>query len=102
MATQTKTLWTAFDPVSGNGADIQMSYDDVSMRIISFTAHNPTSKTISFSATSNGNGKNYGGTVQPDTAELTIAMTAGTQNRLDITVTPSGKLDGVEYRINYG
>jgi len=102
MATQNKTLWTGFDPVSGNTASISFSYDNVNLRILSFTALNPTSKTIAFSATSTSNNKNYSGTIPPNTASVTISMTAGAQNRLDISVTPSGKLDGVEYSINYG
>lgn len=102
MATQIKNLWTGYDPISGNIASISFAWDDVSMSVISFTALNPTSKTISFSATSTSNGKNYHGTVLPNTAETTISMTPGAQNRLDLVVTPSGKLDGVEYSINYG
>lgn len=102
MATQTKTLWTGFDPASGNMADIQMNWDDVNFTILSFVIHNPTSKSISVSATSTSNGKNYSGTVQPNTPTTTLSINSGAQNRLDISVTPSGKLDGVEYRINYG
>lgn len=104
MAIQTKTLWTASDPTNpDNVADLQISYDDVLLRITNVTLHNPTSKTIRYSATSNSNGKNYSGTIPPNTPTTSFNINnANAQNRLNITITANGRLDGVEYNLGLG
>lgn len=76
-----------------------MTYDDAQLRIDSFEIQNPTNGVLDISVTSHANGKNYAGTIQPNTASAVINMTPGAQNRLDITITPSGKIDGIEYEI---
>ena len=103
MATQTKTLWTGFDPASGNMASIAFDYDDALLRILSFTITNPTSKGIMFQARSIATGRIYSGNIEASTGEQVIPINnANAQNRLQASLTPSGKLDGIEYSINFG
>ncbi len=103
MTTQTKQLWQATDPESGLEATISFNYDDALLRILSFTITNPTTKTLNISATSTSNGKNYSLSVSPNTNSAVITINnQNAQNRLNVTVTPSGKIDGVEYSITFG
>lgn len=104
MAILTKTLWTASDPTNPqNVADLQISYDDVLLRITRVAAHNPTSKTMTYSVTSLSNGRNYNGSVPPNTAEAAFNINNNNaQNRLNITITANGRLDGVEYSLGLG
>lgn len=102
MATQTKNLWSALDATTDTRATISFTWDDVSLRILAFIFTNPTSKVLTFSATSTSNGKNYSGAIPANTAESIITINnQNAQNRLNVTVTPNGRLDGVEYNIDF-
>lgn len=104
MATQNKTLWTASDPTNTqNVASLSISYDDVLLRILSVTIRNPTSKTVNYSAKSTSTGRTYSGTIPPNRPKTTVTLNnTQAQNRLDITITANGRLDGVEYNLGLG
>lgn len=101
MAEILKTLWTSYDPDSDETATITYTYDNVSLTILFFTVNNPTAKVITFSATSTSSGKNYSGQI-PAGTNTTITMTPGASNRLNISILSNGRIDGVEYHIEFG
>jgi len=104
MAVINKTLWQAADPTAPeNVATLSIEYDDALLRILSLTVTNPTSKTVNWSATSTNNGRNYRGTIPPQTPSTVLTINnAQAQNRLAITITPNGRVDGVEYNVGLG
>jgi len=104
MALVAKTLWQAADPTAPeNVAALSIEYDDVLLRIVSVTITNPTSKAVNWSATSTSNGKTYNGSIPAQTPETVFSINnQQAQNRLNITITANGRVDGVEYDIGLG
>lgn len=104
MSIQKKTIWKATDPTNPQlAADLELSWDDVLLRITNLTVHNPTSKTVTYSATSTSTQRNYSGSIPPNTALVSFDINnANAQNRLNITITENGRLDGVEYNLGLG
>jgi hypothetical protein len=105
MAIQTFTVWRERDLVSGQEAVILYHWDDATSppRVVDIVITNPTSKSIIWDLTSTSNGRTYSGIIPANTAETTITLNnAQAQNRLDITVRPDGKLDGIEKHIQFG
>lgn len=92
MATVTHNLLVS----DGGLFTVDFDYDDVTMRIISIAVVNNTDRTITVTATSTSNGRNYTLPFVPGSNEV-FNIPAGAANRLDLSVTPSGKLDGVEW-----
>ena len=93
MATQTKQLLYA----DGGDLVITYDYDDVLLRILSITAVNISTRTYSAVVRSTSTNKTYNIAIPIGTTTQTIPP--GASNRLDLTVTPSGKMDGVEWSI---
>ena len=77
---------------------VAFDYDDVDLRIISIHVENNSARTYVVSATAVGTGRNYTLEIAPGTIDQSIP--AGAANRLGLSVTPSGKLDGVEWSIS--
>jgi hypothetical protein len=103
MAILTSTVWKANS--NGQTASILFHWDDATVppRIVDIVITNPTDKSIVWEFVSTSNGKQYNGTIPANTPETTITLNnSNAQNRLDITVRPDGKLDGIEKSINFG
>jgi hypothetical protein len=100
---QTSNFWRANS--NGQTASILFHWDDATIppRVVDLVYTNPTDKDIIWSLTSTSNGKVYSGVIESETLETTITLNNGNaQNRLEITVRPDGKLDGIEKSINFG
>lgn len=103
MAIQTANIWS--ETYQGQTASILFHWDDATSppRIVDIVIANPTSRSIIWDLTSTTNGRKYNGTIPSNTAQTTITLNnAQAQNRLNITVRPDGKLDGVEKHIQLG
>ena len=99
MATVTKNLGVLTD-AAGNQATLDIAYDDASLRVQSYTVVNGTVHTARVTARrSNGTGSTYTQDTPPGQT-ATIAVEQGPARRLQLTVTSSGKLDGVEYNFD--
>jgi hypothetical protein len=95
MATRTKNLMIA----DGGLFTVDFDYDDVLLRILSVSVVNATSRAWTVVARSTTTDRTYTIPIAPGTnQELTVP--AGAANRLDLSVTPSGKLDGVEWSVS--
>lgn len=81
-----------------NGLVITYDYDDVSLQIDAINIDNKSGRAWQVSATSTSTGKNY-------TFDITEGLVnsfnvpPGAANRLSLSITPSGKLDGMEWSI---
>lgn len=99
MAIVTRLVASGIDPTNGSVWSVEYDYDDTDLRVRKVRCTNPTTKPVNISVTGKVNSRTYTRSVPANTAlvELNISTTAA--NRLQLTVTPSGKLDGVE--VNY-
>lgn len=95
MATANKALAS----MNGGLFTLSFDYDDVSLNLLTFHVVNNDSVVHIISATSTSSGKNYTFSIQPGTS-LDQNVTVGAQNRLQLSVTTGGKLDGVEWQIS--
>lgn len=95
MAIQTKNLAITTDQ-AGNQATLNYKYDDVSLLITEIDIVNGTTLGAFASGTSTSTGKNYQTTV-PAGQNQVITVATNKANQLQLTVTPSGRLDGVEW-----
>jgi hypothetical protein len=77
---------------------ISLDYDDVALRVLAFHIVNDASRSYTISATSTVNGKNYTFVI-PANSVIDQTVPPGASNRLQLSVTPSGKLDGVEWSV---
>lgn len=77
---------------------ITIDYDDVSLRVLTFHIVNNAARSYTISATSTVNGRNYLFNI-PANSTINQNVPPGASNRLQLSVTPSGKLDGVEWSI---
>jgi hypothetical protein len=84
---------------AGGVATLDYVYDDVTLLMISVTIVNGTSQTAHLEAQSTANGRSYQTDVPPGQTQTTT-IPGGAANRLQLTVTPNGRLDGVEYHFN--
>lgn len=84
--------------VDGGAFVLQFDYDDVDLRIRTIRGINTGARPYTVTARSTSTGRQY-------TAEITAGATVeqgvptGAARRLQLSVTPSGKLDGVEWSI---
>ena len=99
-----KTAWPPTSTINQRigGMDglltISMDYDDVALRVLAFHIVNNASRSYTISATSTVNGKNYLFNI-PATSTIDQNVPPGASNRLQLSMTQSGKLDGVEWSI---
>lgn len=103
MAIQTATVWRS--TYNEQEASIIYHWDDATNppRVVDIVITNPTERPILWDMTSTSNGKQYGGTIPANTAETTITLNNNqAANRLNITVRPDGKLDGIEKHFQFG
>ena len=97
MATQTRALGSVSDSqVPPHYAALEIEYDDATLLLTAVRVINETNRTARVTA-----GKADGTRTQTrDVAAgqtVTQAIPTNQANRLELTVTPSGKLDGVQY-----
>jgi hypothetical protein len=94
MAIVTKQL--AF--IDGGAFVLEFDYDNVDLRIRTIRGINTGVRSYAVTATSTSNGRQYTATVN---AGVTVEQNVptGAAQRLQLLVTPSGKLDGVEWSI---
>jgi hypothetical protein len=95
MATQTRTIGVLVDDTDGSLATLAYVYDDVSLLVTSVVITNGTTRSVFASATGTANGRVYSATVPAHTTQ-TVPVGSNQAQRLQLTTTPSGKLDGVE------
>lgn len=82
-----------------DGMTVSIDYDDVSMRVLAFHVVNSANRSFTISATSTVNGRNYLFTIAPNST-IDQDVPPGASNRLQLSVTPSGKLDGIDWSIH--
>lgn len=90
MAIVTKTL--------GGDTNVifEVDYDDVNLRLTALRCINNSPNQVWAQATQLSNRRTYQKTFDANsTTEINIPT--GVANRLNITITPSGKIDGVDY-----
>ena len=93
MAIQTKTL-------GGFGPDVrfELDYDDAKLILVALRCINNSASAAWGQAVATANGRTYGMRFPPQqTTE--VAIPNHPQQKLDITVTANGRLDGVEYSL---
>lgn len=95
MTTQTRQLGDTTD-AQGNHATLNYSYDDVTLLISQIAIVNNTVQSVFASAKRIDGSKTYSTTVAAGQSQ-TIPIASNQASRLQLTVTPSGKLDGVEW-----
>lgn len=93
MATVNKPLYV------GDGLTVSFDYDDVTFRILTVHVVNEAARSFVVNAFAAANNKNYQFTINAG-VELHQAVPQNAANRLGLSVTPSGKLDGVEWSIS--
>lgn len=96
MAIQTRTVSNGTDPSNGSAWDVGYTYDDTDMMIRTVFCHNPTTRPVNISVTGKSNSRNYTRSVPANTDVVSINISTNAANRLQLSITPSGKLDGVE------
>ena len=104
MAIQTATAWRGVTP-EGQEASIIYHWDDATVppRVVDIVISNPTERPILWDMTSTSNGKSYSGTIPANTLETTLTLNNNSaQNRLNITIRPDGKIDGIEKHFQFG
>lgn len=93
MATITRNLLYQ----DGGALTVDYSYDDVTLRILSVKVVNLSAASYYVNARATATGKQYSFVIPPGTIEQAIPQTVA--NRLQLSVRPSGRLDGVEWSI---
>jgi len=84
---------------SGDGLDINYDYDDVTLQIQTIHIDNASGRSWQVQATDTASQKTYNATI-PKNANIDQPIAQTLANRLKLTITPSGKLDGVEWQIS--
>lgn len=77
---------------------VSIDYDDTNLRVLAFHIVNNAARSYIISATSTVNGKNYLFNI-PANSTRDQNVQSGPANRLQLSVTTGGKLDGVEWSI---
>lgn len=100
MAIKTKRL-AEFADNKGNQCAFEYDYDDVLLRVTQFRCINNTGNDAfgSVARSSNLNVK-YEATFAPQ-SRFDVAVSNGAAQRLQLTVHPSGKLDGIEVSFRF-
>lgn len=100
MAIKTINLYTDYDGEGNSKLSIRLDYDDALNPPLLTTIHVVNNDIIPrvVNATSTFNGKHYSFIV-PVGAVIDQNIPANLQNRLELEITPSGKLNGVEWDI---
>jgi hypothetical protein len=102
VAIQTRTIGVAHDPPTGTSAELQIEYDDVTLRLTLIRIVNPTP----FAAYVQARRAAGGGQVYTLSAPAgqTVEQTIPGQSasRLDVTITTNGRVDGVSYDFGFG
>lgn len=81
----------------GGALVVNLDYDDTTLRILSIHVENNSAQDYIVSATATATGRNYTLTIPPGIIDQPVPQ--NTVDRLQLSVTPSGKLDGVQWSI---
>jgi len=101
MATVTKVISQFTDPTDGSQCVFEYDYDDALLRVQTFRCiNNCPQQAYGWVARSSNQNVNYEATFQANST-FEVAVSQGAANRLQLTVTPSGKLDGLEVSFRY-
>lgn len=101
MATRTRVLANFTDPTDGSVCTFEYDYDDVTLRMLTFRCiNNCPFPAHGWAARASNLNVNYQGTF-PAHQTTTFSVGQGAANRLKMTLTSNGRLDGVEYRLEY-
>ena len=93
FATIGKTLYWAED----GAFTVSFEYDDQTLRILTIRVVNNTQRNFVVSATATNTGRNYTLVIQPGVIDQPVPQQV--VNRLQLSITGGGKLDGVDWRI---
>lgn len=103
MAIQIATAWRGV--TQGQEASIIYHWDDATVppRVVDIVISNPTARPVLWDMTSTSNGRQYSGTIPANTPATTVKLNNNSAaNRLNITVRPDGKIDGIEKHFQFG
>jgi hypothetical protein len=82
---------------AGNMATVSYDYDTNTLLLTSATCANNTPESVYLELQRTDNSKTYSYTIPPQTT-VTQTIPKGQTNHLQLTVTPSGRLDGVTWK----
>lgn len=101
MSTVTKNIADFIEPGTANHCVFQYDYDDGTLRVLAFRCINDTGlPAYGWVARANNFNVNYSATFPANTTtEYPVGQ--GAANRLQLTLLPNGKLDGVEKEMRY-
>lgn len=100
MAIITRSLGSLVDDVTGLTAVLEVQYDNVALLLTAIRCINPTPVAVQLTATQTSNDREYTQTF-PAGQTTTLTIPTGQAARLSITITANGRLDGVEYHIQW-
>lgn len=95
MAIVTRVMAGDGDPVRGY-VRFEVDYDDVNLRLTALRCINNSTEACWGKVLKNSNGRTYERTFAANTT-TTLTIPTGAAGRLTITITPNGKIDGVDY-----
>jgi YD repeat-containing protein len=95
MAIQTVNIGLLTDVTDNSQATLDYDYDDASLQVTGVRIANGTNLSTFVRVIGTANNRTYQKTTAPHTTE-TVTIGSNQAARLQLTVTPSGKLDGVQ------
>lgn len=95
MATVTRQIGGDGDPARGY-VFWEIDFDDAKLLLTAVRCRNESSEATYGSVTQISNGRTYGMRFPPNST-TNIAIPTGQAQKIDISIMPSGKLDGVHY-----
>jgi hypothetical protein len=102
MAIQTANKGYASDSTTNTIAELQVDFDDVSMRLTAVRIVNPTAFAM-YAVVRRGDGSGQTYTLSAPAGQTVEQVIPGqAANRLGVTIDANGRLDGVEYHFGFG
>ena len=98
MAILTKNLAVLTD--EGQTALVDLDYDNVALTLVAVHVTNPTARAIFVSGVVAKNGRSFSQTFAAGQT-TTLNLPQNPANKLDITITPNGRINGVEYNVRF-
>lgn len=91
------TMYREIARVDNGALIVGFDYDDIDLNILRVMVNNSSAGNYYIKATATATGREYRFTIPPGVIEQDVPQQVAT--RLHLTVTPSGKLDGVEWEV---
>ena len=91
------TMYREIVRVDNGALIVGFDYDDIDLNILRVMVNNSSAGNYYIKATATATGREYRFTIPPGVIEQDVPQTIA--NRLHLTVTASGKLDGVEWEV---